>query len=232
VHYKACGETPPGMDAETAALFPDSFEDSELGLIPCGWGVGTISDLADMDRISINPGNFSEEMFWHYSLPAYDEGRMPKLEYGWEIKSNKYRLPDGCVLLSKLNPQNMKVWLPMPYDDYSAIASTEFLVMMAQNYFSREYIYSLFTTDAFARIFSNLVTGTSSSHQRVKPAYLMGIDAVLPPQLLVELFTAITRPLYQAVLNNQDESRTLAETRDALLPRLVSGEIRVGEVGF
>lgn len=230
VHHKARGEHPPGMDAETVALFPDSFEESEQGLIPYGWGMGRIADISVMERNSLNPGNYPDRMFWHYSLPAYDENRMPRLEYGQEIKSNKYLLPNECVLLSKLNPQNMKVWIPLPYDGYPAIASTEFLVMIGQNGFTREYLYTLFTTNDFARIFSNLVTGTSSSHQRVKPAYLMDMDAILPPGSLIDLFASITKPVYQSVLNNREESRTLAETRDALLPRLVSGELRVGEV--
>jgi type I restriction enzyme, S subunit len=230
VHYKSRGETPPGMDTETAALFPDSFEDSELGLIPSGWRVGTIADMADIERGTVNPANHIDELFWHYSLPAYDEGKMPKPDFGRDIKSNKHSLPKGSVLLSKLNPQNMKVWIPMPYTDYRSIASTEFLVMMAQNGFSREYLYTLFNSDEFSRVFANLVTGTSSSHQRVKPAYLLGIDAVVPTQAVVEAFTRIAEPIYQQVLNHLDQSRSLAATRDALLPKLVSGEVRVGEV--
>jgi type I restriction enzyme S subunit len=230
VHYKSRGEQPPGMDGETAALFPDNFEEGKLELIPRGYQSGKIANMARFEHNIINPAIQGDEIFYHYSLPAYDEGKMPKLEHGWEIKSNKHLLPNGCVLLSKLNPQNMKVWIPIFYDDGRAISSTEFLVMMAQTGFSIEYLYSLFTTVEFSRIFSNLVTGTSSSHQRVKPNYLLDMDVLLPPHAIVERFTALVKPIYQQVLSNQDQSRRLAETRDALLPKLVSGDLRVNEV--
>jgi type I restriction enzyme S subunit len=227
VHAKVQGEQPVGMDGETAALFPDSFEESELGLIPTGWRVGVIGDLASLQTSSINPAKYSDEKFWHYSLPAYDEAQMPKLEFGSEIKSSKHAIPLGCVLLSKLNPKNLKVWIPMPYEDFPSIASTEFLIIVSGNGFSREYLYTLFNMEVFTRTFANLVTGTSSSHQRVKPEYFMGMDVVIPSTELIKRFTSITEPIYQQVLENRDTSRTLATLRDALLLKLVSGEIRI-----
>ena len=55
VHAKAEGREPEGMDATTAALFPDSFEESELGLVPKGWRVGSVGDLAEQKKGSVNP---------------------------------------------------------------------------------------------------------------------------------------------------------------------------------
>ena len=72
-----------------------------------------------------------------------------------------------------------------------------------------------------------MVTGTSGSHQRVKPESLLGMDTVIPPQGLIQSFTDKTTPLLKRISHNIRESRTLAALRDALLPKLLSGELRV-----
>jgi type I restriction enzyme S subunit len=67
-----------GLPKHLADLFPDAFEDSELGEIPAGWRVGKVGDLATLSRDSLNPVEFPDEMFDHFSIPAFDEGRSPK----------------------------------------------------------------------------------------------------------------------------------------------------------
>ena len=74
---------------------------------------------------------------------------------------------------------------------------------------------------------ATLVTGTSGSHQRVKPESLLAMDAMMPPAPLVERFTEIARPWLAQAAHNIRESRTLAALRDTLLPKLLSGELRV-----
>ena len=82
VHAKMQGRAPEGMDETTAALFPDSFEESELAAMPKGWRLGLLSDLMKLHKGSINPLNHPEVFFSHFSLPAFDEGQMPVLEVG------------------------------------------------------------------------------------------------------------------------------------------------------
>ncbi|WVM93164.1 restriction endonuclease subunit S [Halopseudomonas pachastrellae] len=77
------------MDATTAALFPDSFEESELGLVPKGWSIGCVGDLANQKKGSVNPLASPEVLFEHYSLPAFDSDQAPVFELGQQIKSNK-----------------------------------------------------------------------------------------------------------------------------------------------
>ena len=112
VHAKMQGRAPEGMDQATAALFPDSFEESELGAMPKGWSLGLLSDLMQLHKGSINPLNHPEVLFSHFSLPAFDDGQMPVLEVGYEIKSNKTTVPSDAVLVSKLNPHIPRIWLP------------------------------------------------------------------------------------------------------------------------
>jgi type I restriction enzyme S subunit len=230
VRAKMEGRQPAGMDAETAALFPDSFEDSPLGKIPKGWIIGQVHELADLSREALNPGDYPNEAFDHYSIPAFDETHQPKVELGEQIKSNKFVVLADSVLLSKLNPRIPRIWLPVVSHSRRSVCSTEFLVALPKVECTREYLYSLFSSDSFLEAFSAMVTGTSGSHQRVKPEYLIQMEVVIPSRPALTHFSEIVRPLHKQVATNLDQSRTLAAIRDALLPKLLSGEVRVDDL--
>jgi type I restriction enzyme S subunit len=227
VHAKSKGKQPEGMNAETARLFPNSFEESEIGRVPKGWKVGTIGNLASLSRDALTPTQFPNEVFDHYSIPAFDEVRLPKAESGGSIKSNKFVVPAGCVLLSKLNPRIPRVWMPDTGRHRRALCSTEFLVSLPKDGVSREFLFLLFTSAEFCERFATYVTGTSGSHQRVKPESLLSIEVVMPPKELIEAFTNVTRPMLAATNASIGQCCGLAEIRDALLPRLLSGDLAV-----
>lgn len=230
VRAKLDGRQPVGMDAETAALFPAAFQDSPLGPIPMGWEVGTVNDIAVFSRDSINPGDCPDESFDHYSLPAFDEGRVPKVELGSAIMSNKLVVTAVSILLSKLNPHIPRIWLPALGGVNRAICSTEFIVACAKAGTSREYLYSLFTNTYFSSIYGTLVTGTTGSHQRIKAESVLAMNVVFPPPEIIRAFTNVAQSLFAKMNRNIDQSRTLATLRDTLLPKLLSGELRVGQV--
>lgn len=220
----------PGLPKPLADIFPDSFEDSELGEIPMGWRVGKVSAFATLSRDGIDPADFPQEIFDHYSIPAYDEGQNPKGDTGDAIKSNKLIVPPTAVLLSKLNPRIPRIWLPHVQDTHRAVCSTEFLVALPRTGSSREFLHGFLSSGAFVSAFATLVTGTSGSHQRVNPDSLLSMDAVVPDEALVDAFTGIVRPLLMRLRCARNESRALAALRDALLPKLVSGAVRVRDV--
>ncbi len=213
--------------AKEDALFPGSFEDSPLGKIPKGWRVGKMSELISLSREALNPRDSPDEAFDHYSIPAFDEGHWPKEEKGEQIKSNKLVVRRNSVLLSKLNPRIPRVWLPTVTAAGRSIASTEFLVALPHEPFGREYIYGLFTSQNILEVFETLVTGTSGSHQRVQAESMLATGVIVPTADCVQCFARTVGPLYTEAAANISESRTLAAIRDALLPRLISGEIRV-----
>jgi len=226
IREKLDGRQPSGMDTTTAALFPDAFEESERGHIPKGWEVGRVSDVSEFSRSSINPGEFPEETFDHYSLPAFDEGRTPKAELGSEIMSNKLAVTTNSVLLSKLNPHIPRIWLPDLHETRRSVCSTEFIVASTRSGFSREFIFSLFTNTAFASTYGTLVTGTTGSHQRIRPESVLEMKTIIPTPPLVEAFTHLAKPMFDQINRNIEQSRTLATLRDTLLPKLLSGGIK------
>ena len=229
VRAKMEGRAPEGMDEATAALFPDSFEESELGLVPRGWRIGTLADVARLQKSSVNPLHQPDVLFEHYSLPAFDDGQSPIIEAGIEIKSNKTVVPANAVLLSKLNPHIPRVWLPTDAG-INAVCSTEFLAFIPADTVSREFIYCIFTSERFLQSLCQLVTGTSNSHQRVKPDGVLSMNSVIPPADVMVSFATIAKPIFDRIGHNRQQAQTLANLRDTLLPRLISGQLRLSEV--
>lgn len=226
VRAKAEGRD-PGLPQPLADLFPDSFEDSELGEIPKGWRVGRFGDVVEQLRDQENPLSSPEALYHHFSLPAFDEGQSPKAEYGESIKSQKSRVPAGVVLLSKLNPEIERVWLVDVRPTERAVCSTEFLVLRARSPFTRSFIYCLARSPLFRQQIEGLVTGTSKSHQRAQVDSILNLAVVAPPLPIVAAFDRSADSLLARTLECRRGSRILAGVRDTLLPKLVTGELRV-----
>ena len=139
--------------------------------------------------------------------------------------SNKFTVTPNSVLLSKLNPHIPRIWLPDLHASRRSVCSTEFMVACSKPGVSREYLFSLFTSSAFASVYGTLVTGTTGSHQRIRPESVLDMNIIIPPPPLIKCFTAVTKPMFDSINRNTDQSRTLATLRDTLLPKLLSGEL-------
>jgi type I restriction enzyme S subunit len=228
VWAKKEGRQPVGMDAETAALFPDDFEDSELGPIPRGWSVGCVGDLVEVTRDTIQPSDYPDEVFDHYSFEACDAGCTPARTEGAAMKSGKLLVPADSVLLSRLNPSISRLWLPWPTTQARSVASSEFLVVRGRRGVPRTYFYSLFGSASFREAFEGLATGTSTSHQRVRPSDFSDIPAAWPPREIIQRFDGEACGLLARARIGREEAIRLAGLRDVVLPKLMSGELRVG----
>lgn len=202
--------------------------DSPLGPIPQGWE-GKFGDLVTIERDGINPFEFPEEEFEHFSLPAFDTGRQPAIEPGATILSGKYCIDGSTVLLSKLNPRIPRIWLPAPSGQRRAITSTEFLGLKPQSGVAREFIYAKCCSDEFAGQFGSLAIGTSTSHQRVKPENLLAMPSTVPDRKTIARFSKLVSPMLTVCQQLRSQIRNLRKTRDLLLPRLLSGQITLKE---
>lgn len=220
----------PGLPAELYDLFPDRLVSSELGEIPEGWSIKKLDNIAHNLTDKENPIQSPDTLFKHFSIPAYDKDRKPRLEPGKDIKSIKTILPPGVVLLSRLNPESDRVWLVDLNEDDRAVCSTEFLVLKPKAMFSTAYIYCLARSAKFRQKIQSLVTGTSKSHQRAQMKYVMSIDTIIPADSILQKFHEHTTVLFDRILANRRETSTLAELRDALLPKLLSGAIRISDL--
>jgi type I restriction enzyme S subunit len=226
VKAKAEGR-PTGLPDEISDLFPDSFEVSELGEIPSGWSIGEIDQILNLQKDSLDPATAPDEAFDHYSIPAFDAGKYPVKELGSSIKSQKFLVGDGDLLVSKLNPSTPRVWIPFASSGRRAICSTEFLVCRTSRVFGRAYAYCLASSDAIVEAMTGLAGGTSNSHQRIRPGDFLALPCCIGNEMVRSAFLDVVEPLLGKSLVLRTESRSLSTTRDALLPKLISGDIHI-----
>lgn len=226
VRAKAEGRD-PGLPQPLADLFPARLVDSELGEIPEGWDAGCFGDVIEQLRDNEKPLASPDAIYRHFSIPAFDAGQWPKTESGESIKSQKSRVPPGAVLLSKLNPEIERVWLVDVQRDDRAVCSTEFVVLRPRPPYGRSYAYCLARSPVFRQELEGLVTGTSKSHQRAQAGAILGLSVVRPADPLARAFGRLSEPLLARTLECRRESYTLAALRNALLPKLISGDLRI-----
>ena len=180
--HKGCPYTTPNI----LDLFPDHFEDSELGEIPAGWEVGSFGDVVEQLRDQENRLHRLKSCFTTSVFLRLTRGQWPKTEAGESIKSLKSRVPPGAMLLSKLNPEIERVWLVDVDRTDRAVCSTEFLVLHPRSHYKRSYAYCLARSPLFRQQIESLVTGTSKSRQRATADAFLNLTVLLPPRAISE----------------------------------------------
>jgi type I restriction enzyme S subunit len=194
------------------------------------WKEGRVSDYALHLKDSIQPQKNPSTFYFHYSISSFDNGRIPITELGEEVKSNKYKVPKNCILFSKLNPHKEKrVWLLQDEVEENSICSTEFQVVFPKN---KQHLYFLYGWLTFNENYNEIasgVGGTSSSHQRIDPKAIYEFQCPLISDSVIENFNVKIKPIFMKQVINQNQIRTLTALRDTLLPKLMSGEIRVNQ---
>jgi len=203
--------------------------DSPLGPIPEGWEFVPLDNLVSLSRKGVQPRNAPEEIFEHFSFPAYDSGKLPFVECGASIKSGKYEVPPNCVLVPKLNPHIPRTWSPNPSGGLRAIASTEYLILQPKRY-STAFFYTFFTDPQIVERLAGRADGTSTSHKRIKPGDFLSQLMIAPPDAIADAFDSVAVPSMGLVNALIQKNRALRRTRDLLLPKLISGELDVSEL--
>ena len=235
VRAKAAGRKPAGMDAETARLFPDEFEESELGRIPKGWVVKTIGDLSEV--VGGSTPSTTEPKYWdrgihHWATPKDLSGLAVPVLLDTErrvtsaglAQISSGLLPVGTVLLSSRAPIGYLAVAEVP------VAINQGFIAMKPRDDVPNLFLLLWARAAYAAILSR---ANGSTFLEISKANFRPIPTVVPPPATLGAFDRLARPLYNMIVRNQRESRILAGLRDTLLPRLLSGELPVGDAeGF
>jgi len=226
IHARAEGR-PTGLPDDLAALFPDSFGQDGT---PVGWETRPLGAVCGLDRTTCNPAELGDSPVSHFSIPAFDNGRRPAVEPASEIKSLKLRLTPPVVLFSKLNPETPRVWPVASVADRPALASTEYLAFRpAPGGVSYFYVALLLSSQRFAARAASMVTGTSNSHQRVQAGPLLATAWVVPSADILDGFDRHTTLHLARADAARAQCDTLATLRDTLLPKLISGDLRIAD---
>jgi type I restriction enzyme S subunit len=221
VRAKAEGRD-PGLPKPIADLFPDSFEDSELGEIPRGWRVGTLSDVATHPRRGIQPNGIAP------STPYIALEHMPKhciALADWcaadGLESNKFEFKKGEILFGKLRPYFHKVGIA-PLD---GVCSTDIVVITPRTENWLGFVLGHTSSKAFVEYTDAGSTGTKMP--RTSWGEMARYPIVIPCERVVGMFNKQVCSVIDRIIASIHESRNLAALRDTLLPKLMSGEVRV-----
>lgn len=196
--------------------------------IPAGWSCVQLDEIASLVNNTVNPS--SGTGYLHFSIPAFDEGRTPSLENGGDIESNKFSLPDKCILVSKLNPQFQRVWLVFD-ERANKISSTEFLPFVPKKACNYELLYEILRSDAFYAYMCNCSSSSTGSRKRMPPELCLEYKIAFPKEdsEFLERFQTAVAPTLSYLAEIPGESKRLAELRDFLLPLLMNGQVTTGD---
>ena len=224
VRAKAEGLEPEGMDAATAALFPDSFEESELGLVPRGWGGGVLGDVGETARKQIQPNSMTVDTLYvgleHLPRQSLGLGSWGNAE---RLESAKSCFEKGDILFGTVRPYVHKVVIA----PFAGVCSTDILVCKSKltSYYGFVAMH-LFSTElvAYADRLSN-----GAKMPRVNWKDLSDYALTIPPVELAAAFSDAVQPMFDQITANVHQAQTLTKLRDTLLPRLISGQLRLPE---
>jgi type I restriction enzyme S subunit len=221
----------PKLKPEIAALFPDSFEDSELGEIPKGWRIRPIGEVVQV--LGGSTPSTKETAYWEGGIhPFCTPKDMASLTDSVLLQTERHltdeglakvgsgQLPVGTVLLSSRAPIG-----------YLAVAETS--VSINQGIIAMvcdcdlPNLYVLYWTSAnMERVIAN---ANGSTFLEISKRNFRPITALIPKQDILHRFTQIVEPLHQRVILSHKQIQHLVTVRDALLPKLISGDLAITE---
>jgi type I restriction enzyme S subunit len=211
----------PYLAPDLWPLFPDRLDNEGK---PEGWEMGTLGDVAESPRRGVKPSEIPED------TPYIGLEHMPRRSIAlseWEgagkVTSNKSAFRKGEFLFGKLRPYFHKVGVA-PVD---GICSTDIVVVRPKRKEWLAYTLACISSDDFVEFTNAASTGTKMP--RTSWNAMSTYETCLGTEEVAAAFNHLVAPMIESIIANIHESRTLAQTRDLLLPRLMSGEIRVAE---
>ncbi|UUZ78522.1 restriction endonuclease subunit S [Polaromonas sp. P1(28)-13] len=205
VRAKMEGRVPEGLDEATAALFPDAFEESELGLVPRGWRVGTLQDLLLLQR--------------GFDLPSDQRvpGDYPIIAASGPSGTHNVSMAKAPGVVTGRSGVLGRVFLEL--DDYWPLNTT--LWVKEFRAATPSYAYELLC------LLDLKSFNAGSAVPTLNRNHVHGLKYLVPPYDCVTAYESIAIQLHERARLNNEQAQTLATLRDTLLPRLISGQLRL-----
>jgi restriction endonuclease S subunit len=228
VKAKMAGEKPVGIDDAAAALFPDSMEDSELGPVPTNWQAVPLTDLFDV--LGGGTPKTTEKSFWGGAIPWFSVVDAPESGGCFFIKTEKTItelgvsksaakiVRPGVTIISARGTVGKTAIVASPstfnqscyglmgkYGDFYTYLLVKYMVSKLQN-IAHGGMFDTITRDTFS-----------------------ALTVPKPMELIIQAFEKLVEPMFMQVRNLQYQSEQLATMLDALLPRLILGELQIPE---
>jgi type I restriction enzyme, S subunit len=218
VRAKAEGR-PTGLPAEISDLFPDSFEDSELGEIPSGWRIDSIYSVASV----VYGAPFSSSLFNAdgTGIPVARIRDLPGESPG--VYTTEVH-PKGTLIL----PGDIVVGMDGEFRAYLWGGEECWMNQRVCKFIPGKKGRTCFLRESIRKPLMDVeMSETATTVIHLGKGDIDGFRVVVPTQEILDIFSAATTPLYEEVVANKQQTRVLANIRDALLSKLISGEIRI-----
>ncbi|MEI6827087.1 MAG: restriction endonuclease subunit S [Desulfuromonadales bacterium] len=225
VRAKQEGREPEGMDADTAALFPDSFEESELGLVPKGWNQVPFTDTVHV--IGGGTPKTSMPEYWNGDIPWFSVVDAPTITDVFVIDTQKHITELGLSSSStKLLAKGTTI--------ISARGTVGRLALVGRQIAMNQSCYGLrgkaddayFTYFSTYRLVESLKQRSHGSvFDTITTETMNGVFVIYPDKAVIKAFETLLQPVMDRMQNNLEKIQTLATLRDTLLPRLISGQL-------
>jgi type I restriction enzyme S subunit len=224
VRAKLDGRQPAGLAPATAALFPASFQDSPLGLIPAGWRVVPISELCRINARSLTANDLFDSVEY-VEISEVSRGNIAHIQNyrRTELPSRaRRRLAHGDTVLSTVRPDRQAHFLSLDPPG-NRVVSTGFAVL-SPHCVPWSLCYSALTQDDFSDYLGKMADG--GAYPAVNPEIIGKWSLAIPSSdELMTIFHAACAGLYERAEANRNQVRTLSSLRDNMLPELLNGNM-------
>ena len=229
VRAKLDGRPPVALDPATAALFPATLQGSIVGSIPQGWTAQRLPEVIEVNpRRALKAGTIAPYLDMK-NLPTQGHSAVDVVDRKFSSGS---KFQNGDTLLARITPclENGKTgYVDFLDEGQVGWGSTEYIVLVPKPPLPTQFGYLLARSDMLRSHAIQNMTGTSG-RQRVPVECFNSFWLAVPTSDVANRFDELTAPLIAKIRANSAESRTLATIRDTLLPKLLSGKIRLGVV--
>jgi type I restriction enzyme, S subunit len=214
------------MSADIAALFPSEFEESELGLIPKGWRVAAFDDCCSINSWTLGRQDDLPEIDY-IEISAVNKGDVSEIQHyqrGNEPSRARRRLRHGDTVISTVRPERQAYFLCLAPPD-TWVASTGFAVL-TPTAAPWSFVHAALTKPQVFEYLGQQADG--GAYPAIRPERIGALPVVLPtPSELLSRFHEYVAPLFERAEASRSTNQTLAALRDILLPRLISGQLRL-----
>ncbi|MBK7366100.1 MAG: restriction endonuclease subunit S [Nitrosomonas sp.] len=221
VHAKQHGTSPEGMDETTAALFPEGFDESELGLVPKGWKVKALDEIADyLNGLALQKFPPDEDE----GLPVIKIAQLRKGDtIGADRASRKmkqeYIIQNGDVLFSWSGSLEVEIWCG------GEGALNQHLFKVTSDIYPKWFYY--LWTKYHLESFRQTAASKATTMGHIQRGHLTQAKVVAPSDQFVSAADKYFAPMLDRWISNTLQAKTLAAISDTLLPRLISGQLRL-----
>ena len=212
-----------GMSKDVLELFPSEFEESELGMIPKGWSVSTLGSVLVERKENIKPSEYTlENPYVPIDCISSKILSLSEIKSGEEAKSSLIKFYKDDILFGAMRPYFHKVCVA-PFN-----GTTRSTAIVLQSVKTIDYSFGLLYLyqDSTIKYATTNSTGTTMPYVKWK-SVMENMQIVLPNAEISKEYNRIVKPLLNNLQSKFDMQNTLKNTRDTLLPKLLSGELDV-----